>query len=107
MVWARVKATVARLDDGTGTFDELAGDLDSLEGLFDDLGGGRQVADQNVTFDIATTTDDPSGSPTWSDWLPFRAGNFYGRAFKFRVTLTTEADDITPNITALDAVVEY
>ena len=107
MVWARVKATVARVDDGTGTFDELAGDLDSLEGLFDDLGGGRQVADQNVTFEIATTTDDPSGSPTWSDWLPFRAGNFYGRAFKFRVTLTTEADDITPNITALDAVVEY
>lgn len=105
-VWARIEADVARVDDGSGLFDDLPGTFDALTGLFDDLGSG-QFADHNVLFYVSTTDDDPAGTPTWSDYKLFRAGNFYGRAFRFRVVLKTSTDDITPNITSLDAIVEY
>lgn len=106
LVWARIEADVTRIDDGSGTFDELPGLFDSLTGLFDDLGSG-QYADHNVLFYISTTPDDPAGTPTWSSYQLFRAGNFYGRAFRFRVVLKTDTDDITPNLTSLAAIVEY
>lgn len=106
LVWARIESAVNRQDDGAGLFDELPGLFDALPGLMDSLGSG-QFADHNVTFWISTTTDDPAGSPTWTAYQQFRAGNFYGRAFRFRVVLSTETDDITPNITGLDAIVEY
>ena len=107
IVWARIEANPARVDDSGGLFDDLPGLFDNLPGLFDSLGSNSQIDDTNVLFYIATTEDDPAGSPTWSDWKQFRAGNFYGRAFKFKIELKTTSDNITPNITSLDAIVEY
>lgn len=107
IVWARIEANPTRLDDSSGLFDDLPGLFDNLPGLFDSLGSNSQIDDTNVVFYIATTEDDPAGSPTWSDWKQFRAGNFYGRAFKFKIELKTTSDNITPNITSLDAIVEY
>ena len=107
IVWARIESNPARVDDSAGLFDDLPGLFDSLPGLFDSLGSDSQIDDTNVLFYIATTEDDPAGSPTWSDWKQFRAGNFYGRAFKFKIELKTTSDNISPNITSLDAIVEY
>lgn len=107
LVWARIEANPARVDDSAGLFDDLPGPFDSLPGLFDSLGSNSQIDDTNVLFFIATTEDDPAASPTWSDWKQFRAGNFYGRAFKFKIEIKTTSDNITPNITSLDAIVEY
>lgn len=106
LVWARIEAAVTRQNDAAGLFDDLPGLFDALAGLFDDL-GNQQFDDHNVLFYISTTNDDPAGTPTWSAYQLFRAGNFYGRAFRFRVVLTTHTDEISPNITALDAIVEY
>jgi len=106
LVWARVEAIVSRADDGAGLFDDLQGLFDSLPGLFDNLNGG-DFGDHNVEFYVSTTNDNPAGTPTWGAYQRFRSGNFYGRAFRFRAILKTEADDITPNITGLDAIVEY
>jgi len=106
LVWARIETEVDRQDDSSGLFDDLSGNIDSLPGLWDSLNSG-DLADHNVEFYIRTTDDDPSGTPTWSDWMKFRAGNYYGRAFDFRVKLLSDADNVTPSITSLDAIVEY
>jgi hypothetical protein len=43
-----------------------------------------------------STTDNPSGSPTWSAWQEFVNGTFKGRAFQFKAELTT--NDVSQNI---------
>ncbi len=106
-VRARIDAAVFRSDESAGLWDDLPGLFDDLPGLFDDLTGSAQFADTNLLFYISTTPDDPSGTPTWSDYKQFRAGEFYGRAFRFRVVLKSTADNVTPAITALSAIVEY
>lgn len=50
----------------------------------------------NVQVEISTTEDDPSGSPTWTDWQPLVTGDFTARAFRFRAKLETSQPDITP-----------
>ena len=78
-----------------------------VEGPVDDFTGGAGFADTNILFYISTTEDDPAGSPTWSAYKLFRAGDFYGRAFRFRIVMKSSADTVTPSISALTAVVEY
>jgi hypothetical protein len=78
-----------------------------LAGLFDDFTGFSQIDDTNVLFYVATTDDDPSGSPTWSGWQQFRAGDFYGRAFKFKIVLKSTSVSVTPSIGTLQAIVEW
>ena len=85
----------------------MPGLWDTWPGLWDDWTGSSQAADQTLIFWVATTGDDPAGTPTWSDWKKFRAGYYSARAFKFRVTLKSSADNITPSITGLTAYVEY
>jgi len=106
-VRARVDAAVLRLDESAGLFDDAPGLFTDAPGLFDDLGGDAQFADTNLLFYISTTPDDPAGTPTWSPYKQFRAGEFYGRAFRFRVVLKSTSDNVTPSITALSAIVEY
>lgn len=40
-----------------------------------------------LQFYVATTNDDPAGTPTWSDWRVFYVGDYTARAFKFKVQL--------------------
>ena len=102
-----VDFNVLRDDGGATLFDDLVGNIDSLAGLWDDLTSFTQVSDIDVKSYISTTTDDPSGTPTWSSWQQFQAGEFYGRAFKFRVKLLSTSDNVTPAITNLSAWVLY
>jgi hypothetical protein len=106
-VRAKVLVEVRRKDNSAGLFDDLPDLFDELAGLFDDLTGFNTIADTNVLTYISTTEDDPAGTPTWSDYRLFRAGDFYGRAFRFRAVLKSTTDDVTPAITGLEAVVEY
>lgn len=106
-VRARIDAAVFRSDESAGLWDDLPGLFDDLPGLFDDFTGAAQFADTNLLFYISTTPDDPAGSPTWSDYKQFRAGEFYGRGFRFRVVLKSTSYNVTPAITALSAIVEY
>ena len=106
-VRSRVEANVSRRDKSTGLFDDLPGLFDDLPGLFDDLTGTADFADCNVKTYISTTEDDPSGSPTWSSYQLFKAGEYYGRAFRFRVVLTSTSDNVTPSVSGLKAIVEY
>jgi predicted phage tail protein len=57
---------------------------------------GEYIDDVNARLYVATTNDDPAGSPTWSAWKEFFVGQYTARAFKFKVILTSE--DPTHNI---------
>jgi hypothetical protein len=50
----------------------------------------------NAILELRSTTDNPSGSPTWGSWQPFVNGTFRGRGFQFRTTLTST--DVAENI---------
>lgn len=94
-------------DSGTSLWDDLTGPLDSMAGLWDDLTDGEDIVDTDVEFYVSTTSDDPSGTPTWSDYVQFKAGDYYGRAFRFRVKLISTGDGVTPSIGELTARVRY
>ena len=65
--------------------DDKTENIDSWKGKFD-----GDVADAvNAKLYVRSTTDDPSGSPTWGDWAEFTSGSFKGRAFQFKTDLTS------------------
>jgi hypothetical protein len=84
-------------------FDSAGGLFDSRSGLFD---GNGDYDDSDVVMEIATTNDDPSGTPTWSAWKPFLTADYTARAFKFRTTLSSTDSNVTPQITNLTVVVD-
>jgi hypothetical protein len=60
--------------DYVNTFDSAGGLFESREGAFD--GDPSQFDTVSVSTQMSYTNDDPSGSPTWSDWriLTSKAG---------------------------------
>jgi len=50
---------------------------------------GDAADEANAKLAVRTTTDDPTGSPTYTDFNDFANGTFKARAFQFRVTLET------------------
>lgn len=106
-VRSRIDINVTRFDANAGLFDSLAGLFDNLAGNFDDLTGGSQFADTDVLTYISVTQQDPAGTPTWSSWQLFKAGDFYGRAFKYKIELKSQTSGVTPSISDLVARVQY
>lgn len=104
---SRIDVATARQDNSAGLWDDLPGNFDDLPGNFDDFTGAAQFADTNVITYISTTDDDPAGSPTWTDYKKFRAGDYFARAARFKVELTSSSEDVTPSLSQLDAIVEY
>jgi hypothetical protein len=103
----RIDADVIRLDSSSGLWDDIPGLWDDFPGLWDDWTGNAQFADTNVLFFVSTTDDDPSSSPTWSDWRLFRSADISARAFRFMSELNSTSVGGTPSIKALTAYVEY
>ena len=50
---------------------------------------GTVANDANAKIAVRTTTDNPSGSPTYTSFNDFANGTFKGRGFQFRITLDT------------------
>ena len=69
--------------------------VDSRTALLDDWADidGDEVLSVNAEMYVRSTSDDPSGSPTYSDWVPFNSGTFKGRAFQFKAELTSNKID--------------
>lgn len=96
-----------RFDTTDGLFDDLAGGMDTLSGLFDDLTGGADFGDTDAVAYVSTTTDDPDGSPTWSEWRRIRAANVYGRGLRFKIELYSDVVGVSPTISELSATANY
>ena len=99
--------TIRSTPAGASLWDGISGNWDTWSGNWDTWTTGQQVADTDVKAYISTTNDDPAGAPAWSDWREFQAGDFYGRAFRFRVQLLSTDDVISPAIDQLVAHVGY
>jgi hypothetical protein len=84
-------------DAAEGLFDARTGDFDGDVNAFDDV---------NVEFYVATTNDDPAGSPTWSAWRKFFVGDYTARALKFKVVLTSTDPQATPAVSVLSVTVD-
>ena len=67
-------------------------------GLIDDITDfdGATATEVNAEMLVRVTQDDPSGSPTYSDYQTFANGTYKGRGFQFRAKLTSNdtAQDI-------------
>lgn len=51
---------------------------------------GNKLDAANAEIFMRTTLDNPSGTPTWSDWKPFFVGEYTARAFQFKVEMTSQ-----------------
>jgi hypothetical protein len=109
-VRSRVDINLVRLDSNSTNWDTMFPSnvfWDSWPGFWDDWSGSSGIADVDVVSYISVTEQDPAGTPTWSAWQRFKAGDFYGRAFKFKVELISTTAGVTPSITGLTARVQY
>jgi hypothetical protein len=104
---SRIDVANNRQDNSAGLWDDLPGLFDTLPGNFDDFTGAAQFADTNVITYISTTEDNPAGTPTWTPYQKFRAGDYFARAARFKIDLISTSQDVTPSIPQLDAIVEY
>ena len=102
-----VSGLTTRHDATAGLFDDQPALFDNASGLFDDLGGSSQFSDTNITTLVSTTQDDPSGTPVWSSYTAIKVADLSARAFRFKVKLTSTANNTTPSISSLTAYVEY
>jgi hypothetical protein len=102
---SRVSTTMdIRYLDYANTFDSAFDLFDSREGDFD--GDPSQFDTTTARTQVSHTNDDPSGSPTWTDWRDFVVGDISARAIRFRVILETSTDSATPAIRELSAAVD-
>lgn len=86
-------------EDLVSTFDDAGGNFDDRAGEFD--GDATQFDDVNVDLYVSTTEDNPSGTPTWSAYRKFFAGEYVARALRFKAVLTSLTTSATPAIEAL------
>ena len=65
--------------------------IDSRSGLVDDWADwdGAASSAVNAKMYLRSTSDNPTGSPTWSDWQEFVNGTFKARGFQFKAELTS------------------
>jgi hypothetical protein len=92
-------------------FLDFVNDFDSASGLFDSRlgdfdGDPAQFDTTTAKVQVATTDDDPAGTPTWSSWQDFIVGDLAARAIKFRAVLATSSETTAPLVRELTATVD-
>jgi len=90
--------------DVTDKFDSATGNFDDRSGVFD--GDPTAFSDTSVSLQLRHTDDDPSGTPTWTDWQSFSVSDIAARAFEFRLIMTSTNTNATPVVSALAAIVD-
>jgi len=77
-------------------------DIDSWTGLID----GEELSGTTVTFQIRTTDDDPSGTPTWSSWRQFVVGDYTARAYQVKLMVANTVPSNNINIQTLGVTID-
>jgi hypothetical protein len=98
---ARISASLST--SAVNMFTDLydMGNLYALTNLYD-----VSTGECGIELEIRTTSDDPDGTPTWSDWTPVIIGDFTARAFQFRLHLWSNDTAVTPILVSVDAYVD-
>lgn len=68
-------------------------DLSSVASL-----SGSVASNYNATLQIRTTTDDPTGSPTWGPWQTLIAGDYTFWGAQFRIILESFCPTCSPQV---------
>lgn len=90
--------------DRTDLFDSATGNFDDRNGVFD--GDATAFSDTTVYMQLRHTDDDPTGTPTWSDWQAFSVSDISARAFQFRLVLSSTDTNVTPVVSALSVTAD-
>ena len=90
--------------DRTDLFDSATGNFDDREGVFDS--DATAFSDTTVSMQLRHTNDDPTGTPTWTDWQSFSVSDITARAFEFRLLLSSTDTNVTPVVSALSVTVD-
>jgi hypothetical protein len=90
--------------DYVNTFDSATGLFDIRSGLFD--GDITALDSSNARVQLSYTDDDPSGSPSWSDWQDVVASDISARAIRFRAVLVSTDTSVAPKVTELSATTD-
>ncbi len=87
---------------------DIANDIDSREDLVDDWEDldGAFLNDVNATLYVRTTEDDPSSSPTWTEWKRISAGEYLARGFQFKIIATSDTDTHNIYIRGLEITID-
>lgn len=87
--------------------DRITNDFFTLADVFSQADWfGTDPSQWNVTIEVRTTNDDPSGSPTWTAWAPIVIGDITARAFQFKAVLRSTQSDVTPIVEGLSVTVD-
>ncbi len=78
-ITAAIDVEAINIDD---FFDSRTDDIDTWTDV-----DGATINDVFAQLFMRTTSDDPSGSPTWSDWAPFFISEYSARGFQFKLQL--------------------
>ena len=81
-------------------------DLIDTWGYIDAVGGLTEATKCNAAVYVRSTNDNPSGSPTWSDYKEFSNVLITGRGFQFKAILTSNDTNQNIAITELGATLE-
>lgn len=98
-----VKSIIQSVTGGTNTFEQEIGDFDSKDGLFD----GTSPINAFAEMFVRSTTDDPAGTPTWTDWIPLTINKITGRAFEFRLELITKEAETNISVSQMRAEILF
>jgi hypothetical protein len=90
--------------DYVNTFDSASGLFDDRTGDFD--GNQNELDKSSARVQFSITDDDPSGSPTWSDWQDVVAAEVSARAIRFKAILETEDEQVAPRVDELSAHID-
>lgn len=90
--------------DYVNDFDSATGNFDGREGSFDGSPGQFDVT--SASIELRHTDDDPSGTPTWSEWQDFIVADICARAVEFRAVLKTQSSAATPAVRELAAFID-
>ena len=68
---------------------------------------GAIPGDWDVTLQIRTTTDNPTGSPSWSSWQDFFVGDYRAWGMEFRVRMESKFGPVAAIISECQIDVDF
>ncbi|MGO4326728.1 phage tail protein [Cupriavidus sp. 2TAF22] len=99
---SRLTATIDAVSFDTG--DQIDARVDLID-TWQSVDGDR-INDTAVTLYVRTTSDDPAGTPAWSDWQRFTLGDYEARAFQWRVVMESGSATHNVVVTGLSVTVD-
>lgn len=83
--------------------------LDTRLALIDDWNDidGADLGAVNTAMAVRVTNDNPSGTPTWSDWQPFVNNTQRGRGFQFKLTATADNPGQNLVVSSLGVITQF